>query len=704
MRRYWVVVFAMSAALGAAHARTTVAVFPLRNAAGNPLYDWIGYSVPEYVSRTVHLCENMRMWDPIALFAVDTSCHGEDSDSLLALHQKRWEWDAAVDGKYSLRGDSIVIELRVLRFRNSALSKSDCVLRGVASNFFALGSSVVFGFLGSIGCAPTRSDSVRIRCAPAKSIEAYALYAAGFGYEMRQDPAAALSAYFRAVDKEEDSPLALLHIGAIYASSMEQEQAQTYFDKALESSPGDPAIVAAVAHYYGDQALLDKGLKFIKDHAAVLSSTSEGLTALGSIYMASGEYQRGSAMLAKAVAAGPSNLETEFALGKSFFATGQFDLAVDVFNRLINFRPSYMPYYSYLGTAYRQVGRYMESVSILQSALGMAPRDLGLVTNLARTYFDLKWYLEAEQVLMHALELNPEMTSLMLNLGVLYLHMNELDKARSVLSKAARVSHNTQLLYNNQGNVFFAKGDITRAIKMYRKADRSGKKSQDILYNMALAFLAIEQYEHAFECFEEILSMAPGRLEVLERQADVSLKMGNDTRAEECYRAVLTRSPFEKNARANLLDILRRQKRYEEMADVCEGYLKQFPGDKYFRLRLAAAYVAMEWHDVALMKYQEILKDFPQDCQGYLGMGRCLLGIAETRNSSKYGEAAEFLTRAAGMNPKDPEAYYLLGDISMNYRRDKGAAIAYWRKALNLTSDPLMKEELKKRIAEAQQS
>jgi tetratricopeptide (TPR) repeat protein len=684
--------------------QTSVVLFPLRNDSQDELVEWVRYSMPDLFYRRLAVFSGLQVLDPIYLSEIDSSAGGMESDSALRVHQLRWHWTVAVGGAYKVRSDSVSIQLRLFRFKDGQPDKKSVSIKGPVSSLGTLYANLLEQLIPQFGrtLSTPEMKTLEERIArDTRSIPAFGTYASGYGREMTGKLPMALSAYARAAELLPRPGIALARMGRIYERAARFDKARECFERALSAADEDPVVVAEAVDFFVDHDRVEKAAERVQQYQQSLEQTSSGLKVLGKSMLLSGQSQRAVAILTRAVAFGPVDLETEYVLGNAYFATGQFAPASDIFNRLVQCRPDYVDYYSALGAAYRNAGRLMESAQILESAEKIASDDADVLLNLANTYFELGWFWKASQLLERARVLDPEMQGIDLNLAVIFWHTGRRTDAQRLVEAAARSPVNRQGALNDLGNIYFLMGDYRAASRIYEKAVKAGGSNESVLYNLGLTYQAMGKSREAAAQFEEVFRMSPTRIEVMEKLQELSEQMGDSAKAELYYARMLDAAPQQSRALAGLTGLLLGQSRGEEAVAYIEAYLERFPSNRSVRLLLADTYRTMGWHDVAIMKYEEYLRDFPRDTSAFLNMARCLHDKVLSKEGNSPDKALVALTKAAAIIPSSPEPDYLIGDILFQAGKNADAA-QHLRAALGKSSTRDMRSRIQKLLDQAE--
>ncbi|MBN2036248.1 MAG: tetratricopeptide repeat protein [Chitinispirillaceae bacterium] len=675
-------------------------LFPLKNESGSILVNWIGYGIAETISRKLQELEGFQVWDPVFLFHVDSSGYDMHTDSTLSLHRSRWRWDVALGGGYTVFGDTLRAHFELIwaTGREEPLAVT-IEHAGAVQGFFSYTSEVLWKAFQVIQYQCSARDSTLIRRRLSCAMEAYQTYAAGYGYEMAGDNDAALTAYLRAGEIDPKWGLPYMRQGILYRNGNDFEQARKAGERAQSAEPENPRIAAVFADFLVNCATPSEAIKYINAKKALLGKTADGMKAMGTMHIAAGEYQRAIALLTKAVAFGPSDLDVEFALGSAYSIAGDFTRAADIFNHLIQYRPYHVRFYASLGGAYRKAGRLMESTIVLESAEEIEPDNTMILVDLAHTYIRLGWYEKAGQLLQRARELAPSLTDISTNLGVVLWYQGKKDEAMACFEQASRMATTRQAALNNIGNTLFMGGSVKKAIKAYKKANMAGRRNETVLYNLATAYLTKKNRKKAARYFDEMLSLNPERLDVLVKQASIAVSLKRYGAAEEYYRRVIELVPDHEVALRGLITILFTQKRYKESVQPLEDFLAHQPLSRECLLLLASAYEKMEWYEVALMKYQTAVKEYAEDPQGNIGVGICMYMLIKEKGLQNYDAAILALKKASDYAMDDPRPDLLIGILYADYKGYRELAVDHWKKALSRAKNKRERKTIERKLA-----
>lgn len=674
--------------------------FPFKEEKPSGLCDWVRYALPELFFLKLHSIAGINVWDPVSLFQIDSSAYMMDNDSLLITHQNRWEWDVAIGGDFTIDNDTLKVQAKVYwaAGKQEDLKMELKFISGL-ENIDSLSNELIFKVFGIVKHELKRTDSLSIGKKHFSDLNAFKTFSLGLGFEMHGDNNAAVTAYSRAVELDPDFAYAWCSLSNLYDKNGYYDLALKGFTNVANCKYKDNYTIASVADFMIDKSVPSLAYKYIEAHSAELEKTAEGKLVIGKEYLAQGEYQRAFAVLTQAIASGPSNLEIQFALGNTYLLAGEYKKATDLFNELVKYDPGNLRYYSSLGAAYRNSGRLMESSMILESALKVDPQNTTILIDLAQTFYRLKWYQKARQLLQKAIDIDPQLDVVYVNLGVVYWFEGKKDQARRSFERASNVPVSRRASYNNLGNIFSLEQSGRKAIKAYSKADKSGKKNVTVQYNLAVAYQKAGKLKKAVYYYNELLRLSPDRVDIMLKAALLTEKLNRLSEVESYYRKILDIYPYHRETIYNFVRILNQNKRFKEAVKPVEVYLEHFPSDKDMLVLLCNIYREMGWYEVAIMKYNFIIRDFPEAAEGYWGVARSMYDLIMFKNAKNYDQTIYALKMASDRLPENPEPDIMTGNLYLDFKNYKELAIEHFEKALTRSKNEKEKRAILEKIS-----
>jgi tetratricopeptide (TPR) repeat protein len=265
---------------------------------------------------------------------------------------------------------------------------------------------------------------------------------------------------------------------------------------------------------------------------------------------------------------------------------------------------------------------------------------------------------------------------------------------------AAQVPTTRQTALNNMGNLLFMGGSSKKAIEAYTRANAAGNKNETVLYNLAMAYYGRKDLKKAIRYFGQMLELSPDRIDILLVSSSICVTLKRYNEAERYFLKIIELMPDHENAVRGLAAILIREKRYKEALQPVEAFLERQPLHKGFMALAADLYLKMGWHEVALMRFRTMMREFPDDAAGYKGAGECLYTLINTKGSPEFDNAISALKRASELVPRDPLPDYYIGNIYADNKGYRELAVEHWKKALARDPDKRTRKMIEKRMSE----
>jgi tetratricopeptide (TPR) repeat protein len=681
-------------------ARISLVIFPFKNLSNDDVYSWISAGLPETAYRVLFTNDEVRLYDPVFIFQTDSSAWEMNSDSLIMQHRKRWQWNAAVGGDYTISRDSVYFYVKVswssdanepvrMEFNGAdKISKCRELCFNLLKKVFSL-VQVPF---------PEKETENFARRIFNYSNNAYETYAAGYLFEMKGNIAAASTAYSRALEIEPEFLYAGCRSGRMLYLQQKFDVAKNLYERFLKNYPDDPMISAFMIEALGNSEYLAEAASIASRLKNSVNNSSKGLSAIGYVHLRQGEYHRAISLLSQAKACGPENLDVEFYLGQAMLQSGEYERAIDIFNQLIRYRPDFPKYYSSLGAAYKKSGQLMQASIAMQTALAKNNRDISIMIDLSQIWIDLKWYRKALHILEEAIKINPEIPIIYINKAIALWHTGNIAEAKRMFYTAMKYSSVKQTALVNIGNMYFYTNDYRKALSCYKKASAIEKQNPSLEFDIALSYQKLGKLKNALYHYDQFLALSNDNKDVLYRCADISIELKKFDDAIIYLKRILENTPQEKRAINELSDVYITMGYYDEAVSILDDYLIMSPSCKELVVKLAEVYRTKKWFDVALQKYQEIIRDFPELPDGYLGLGICMMEQVKTGKNSDINNTITALKYAAEKAPADPTPEIFLGDLVFLYEGKKELAVEYWNKALKKITDVNERKKVFKKI------
>lgn len=199
------------------------------------------------------------------------------------------------------------------------------------------------------------------------------------------------------------------------------EEALTYFEKAAETNPDDPAVWYGLGSCFVG---LDRPTDAIAAYRRPIQQNPDNAAAhfvLAMYYKAIERYELEISTLQEVLRIEPANLRAQFELARAYGAMQRTDEQIDTFQRILDGRPDHVPTLLDLGAALAGRGRFEEAMAMFAKAREVEPRNELVHYNMGVAFTRMNRPEEAIRAYIEAIRNNPRMTSAHFNLGVAYL-------------------------------------------------------------------------------------------------------------------------------------------------------------------------------------------------------------------------------------------------------------------------------------------
>lgn len=215
--------------------------------------------------------------------------------------------------------------------------------------------------------------------------------------------------------------------------------------------------------------------------------------------------------------------------------------------------------------------------------------------NLGNAFYDLEEYEEAERYYLRALELDPELERAGFNLARALAEQERYAESLTLLQELLLSDPDNLRILQGVAYVEYRRGDIDAAISGYEQVLDASPFGRDALYNLGVLLLEDGSEPEARGYLARAYDVSPDDPDVLYAYAEALFRTGRS------------------EAGLSVLDDLR------EIRDLPEVYLRNAAG----------RYAEAEFYSDALVLYDRLLEDSPDDPEALFAKARILLTAAE---------------------------------------------------------------------------
>ncbi|MCL5036930.1 MAG: tetratricopeptide repeat protein [Chloroflexi bacterium] len=355
----------------------------------------------------------------------------------------------------------------------------------------------------------------------------------------------------------------------------------------------------------------------------------EALIYQGRLEMESGDGKKALLSFKKAARYHPGNGMPFFWLGKMEMEQGNRKKALKDFKKASKMDDPRV--FLALYEIYEDMNMLGEAGAILDRARKLDIKDNALKATIETSLAlrcerrdDLRGALEHYRT---AYELDP-MPEYMAHQAQVLFELEKYEEAEKIFYDIlARNPYNYQAILGI-GKVYRELGFYDDAIRMLNKIAAGQEKKISAYLLLGNIFLERREYKYAMEFFNRAREMSPDTPDSYLGLAKASIAMGDEKSGLEYLSRMKNLSSF-------------------EMADM--------------ECQIAGIYLDhLERPSEAVNHYRKVTKIMPENGEGWVGMGRCLLALGDKEAGMKAMEKAQELSRNPGMMSADVSHWYIM--------------------------------------------
>jgi tetratricopeptide (TPR) repeat protein len=271
------------------------------------------------------------------------------------------------------------------------------------------------------------------------------------------------------------------------------------------------------------------------------------LFAVGQSYFTQTDYAAALRVIARAIAALPTQLappqgaaEAYFRLGWLYQNQGDIQQTLANYNKAIELDPKNSLAYNNRGLVYDKQGDYQQAISDYSQAIELAPTNFAAFTNRGVVYYRQGNYQQAIADYNQALELNPQNATAYYNRGLTYAAQDNLQQAITDYTKALELTPQDGDIYYNRAEAYANQGDYEQAIRDYTKVlELEPQEAADAANNRGDVYAAQGDYSQAITDYTKAVEIDPDYVLSWNSLCRVNSLVGSPAKGmEACERAV----------------------------------------------------------------------------------------------------------------------------------------------------------------------
>jgi tetratricopeptide (TPR) repeat protein/TolB-like protein/predicted Ser/Thr protein kinase len=459
-----------------------------------------------------------------------------------SLERARTELGAnlVLDASWQHAGDDVRINVSLIDTHSGKQLQTDTIT-APAKDLFALQDRVVSSAVNMLNVEIKPEQAQELTAHGTTVLSAYDFYVRGLGYLQRPD-------------QHENI-----------------DNAVTLFQRAVKEDPGYALAEAGLGRSYTSKYHFSKDKQWIQpsreacERAVVLDAKqAAGHICLGSLYNATGEYEKAASEYFTATERDPSSDDAYRGLARAYQGSGQLQAAEQTYKKAIQMRPSYWANYNDLGIFYIAQGDYKNALLMFRRVTELSPDNRWGYTNEGLAYYNMAQLDEAATLWQHSLAIRPDGGAYS-NLGVVAFYTGHYHESVQMFEEAVKLEPQEYLYRGNLGDAYRwtpgqkdrAKPNYLQAIEMVKRDLEVNPRDTDALGYLALFEAKSGDLEKARQPISQALALAPKDVNVQSMAAEVYAVVGDQQKALDYLKAAVQggypRFELERNPELNAL-------------------------------------------------------------------------------------------------------------------------------------------------------
>jgi len=272
------------------------------------------------------------------------------------------------------------------------------------------------------------------------------------------------------------------------------EQALGDLEGLTEIFPDYSDTYRILAEYYVDKGKPEQALKWMKSGLRQSPNMSIMRSAMGSIYLKTGDYEKAEEIFTRLTAENPEEESHWFNLARSLYGQRRLDDAMENYNKALSVKPGYYEAFVNMGIIYSQQKKYDKAIAYYNKALSIRKNSSKVYYNLGVLYNRAGQKSLSLDAYHKAIGLRPDYPAAYMNMGMILFEQKKESEAESMFAKAIELKPDYSAAYEQLSRILKKRGDLDAAIGVLQKG--IGETGDGELSNL-LAYLYREKGDDA---------------------------------------------------------------------------------------------------------------------------------------------------------------------------------------------------------------
>lgn len=390
----------------------------------------------------------------------------------------------------------------------------------------------------------------------------------------------------------------------------------------LKNDPGSIALLSALGSLYVKSGDDKKALLYYEQMRTLSPDNFEALNSMGGIYRRLQRYDESINVLQQALGLGLDDAQVNYNLGFTYRSMGAYDEATECFESVIDENPGDVLAYNHLGVIYALRKEYQKAVSVYKRGLQVDPNHPILQLNLAKSYEALHDDSEAASAYEAALRAKPGWLEAVRNYTELLLRHHKTKEAADLVKKSIILYPDDIGIQNLLGHIYLKQYDYASAVQTFEKAGKLDGANLNVLRGLAEAFEKSDEVKSAEEVIKKAEELQPEDTAVTRQYAHILLSADNTESAAAKIKKAYDKSKND----VQTLDLYGQYyicRNEDDKADLVYNKINKLDASyEEYKKEAAGRYKQKGRLDKARRYLEQYLEKHPQDPAGLIALAR----------------------------------------------------------------------------------
>jgi tetratricopeptide (TPR) repeat protein len=399
----------------------------------------------------------------------------------------------------------------------------------------------------------------------------------------------------------------------------------------------------------------------------------------------------------KALTLDPANTDLAIKVAYDYLRRGETAEAISVLKDAVKASPKETAPFLALSSVYlRHLHKPDLAAKYAQRAIEITPKSFAPYEALWEVYLSAGQTAKAQQVLEKAgrsksvdpnfwLSLAELSSRSVLREGGAALSEAELQRVGRLLDKAAACGEKDPAALSKIGDLYVLTRQTDKALPFYRKVVQLRPSYPQIREKLAGCLIETGQTDAAIEVIEDLVEVNSLSISAYDQLTQLYLKAGNQQKALATARQALLLEPQMLPRHLQVIDLLFKQKDYEDAAAALSEARRRFPQAGLLTYYHGVALSQIKHHDEAMRAFERALVEAGNSQPDLLNADFYFDYGAAAEQAGQYVKATELFRKSIELDPSNAaRSYNYLGYMWVERSENLEEAGQFIRRALEM--------------------